>query len=106
MGLANDRAQSLAGRTGGGISIGQACRYVGDAGTLVERDQLDTAVGTFAVRADEDFPAVSMLEDIGGKLSCDESHPTAVGIAKSLAPRHLGCPSPRLRHLTLVLYGE
>src|SRR6185437_2366886 len=106
MRLTDHCAQALAGRSSRGVAVGEARSHVGHARALVERDQLNAAVRAFAIGADEDFSAAAMLENIGGKLGRHESDPAAVGSVKPLAPRHLGCPSPRLRYLALVLHGE
>src|ERR1700759_3876545 len=99
MGLTDARPQTLPSRSGVRIAVSQTRRHVGDPRALVERDQLDAALGAFAIGADENLSAFAMLENIGRKFGRHESYPAGIGVAKSLALRHLGSPSPRLRYL-------
>jgi hypothetical protein len=88
------------------MSIGHAGGHVRNPFALVKRDQLDSAVGPFAERTDQDFSAISVLENVGREFGCHKSNPAAVGITEPLALRHLGCLSPCLGYLALVVHGE
>ncbi len=107
MRLPDHRAEAVAGRAGAGIAVFQARRDVAHARALVEREDLDALAFVVLIGADEDFPARTVLEEVGRKFGRDQSELSALSVSpKPVALREVGCCPPCLRDAALIVDAD
>jgi hypothetical protein len=78
-----------------GVTVGESLLHVGDAGSLVERKDLQARALTIIKRPNGDLSTAGMLYKVGRKLGCHDGDAPDVALGETLVRSGLTCEASR-----------
>src|SRR5262249_47504589 len=87
-------------------AVDAAFGEIRDAGSLVQRYQLDAALAVLLERAEQHLAALAMLDDVGRRLRGHDGNPTHGCLVEAELLRHGAGSPPSLAGLARVPHGN